>query len=143
MLLSEILKDSNYKLTQFEKDAKAKVFALEESIILKDIAGKLTPYITCLIRKKEIKLTTLRVGRTLNLIAGDGQKNVLHLNTLDYGRWDEKIDDDEDRKDIYYEGWKKLKKLRTDKNSNQDFQFDILMANPPFAGVIKESHECL
>lgn len=32
----------------------------------------------------------VRVGRTLNLIAGDGQTNVLHLNTLDYERWDEK-----------------------------------------------------
>lgn len=26
---------------------------------------------------------TVRVARTLNLIAGDGQTNVLHLNTLD------------------------------------------------------------
>jgi hypothetical protein len=25
----------------------------------------------------------------LNLIAGDGQTNVLHLNTLDYELWDE------------------------------------------------------
>ena len=31
------------------------------------------------------------------------------------------------------------KKLRADKKSNRDFQFDILMANPPFAGDIKES----
>ena len=27
---------------------------------------------------------TVRVARCLNLIAGDGQTNVLHLNTLDY-----------------------------------------------------------
>ena len=74
----------------------------------------------------------------MNLIAGDGQTNVLHLNTLDYERWDEKTDD-EDWIDTYNEGWKKLKKLRSDKNSNRDFQFDILMANPPFAGDIKES----
>lgn len=80
----------------------------------------------------------VRVGRTLNLIAGDGQTNVLHLNTLDWERWDEKTED-EDWQDIYFEGWKKLKKLRTDRNSNRDFQFDILMANPPFAGDIKES----
>jgi type I restriction enzyme M protein len=80
----------------------------------------------------------VRVARTLNLIAGDGQTNVLHLNTLDYDRWDEKTED-EDWIDTYNEGWKKLKKLRTDKNSNRDFQFDILMANPPFAGDIKES----
>ena len=36
----------------------------------------------------------VRVGRTLNLIAGDGQTNVLHLNTLDYERWGEKIKDE-------------------------------------------------
>ena len=29
----------------------------------------------------------VRVARTLNLIAGDGHTNVMHLNTLDYGRW--------------------------------------------------------
>ena len=81
----------------------------------------------------------VRVGRTLNLIAGDGQTNVLHMNTLDWERWDENTKDNEDWLDVYNEGWKKLKRLRTDKNSNQDFQFDILMANPPFAGDIKES----
>ncbi|MDD3645179.1 MAG: N-6 DNA methylase [Bacteroidales bacterium] len=80
----------------------------------------------------------VRVGRTLNLIAGDGQTNVLHLNSLDWERWDEKTDD-EDWQDVYFEGWKKLKRLRANKNSNRDFNFDILMANPPFAGDIKES----
>lgn len=80
----------------------------------------------------------VRVGRTLNLIAGDGQTNVLHLNTLDYERWDEKTDDEEWR-DIYGEGWKKLRKLRKEKDSNRDFNFDVLMANPPFAGDIKET----
>ena len=80
----------------------------------------------------------VRVGRTLNLIAGDGQTNVLYLNTLDYERWDEKTKD-EDWADIYSEGWKKLKKLRLQKDSNRDFGFDVLMANPPFAGEIKET----
>ena len=36
---------------------------------------------------------TVRVARTLNLIAGDGETNVLHLNTLDYERWDDRTDD--------------------------------------------------
>jgi type I restriction enzyme M protein len=80
----------------------------------------------------------VRVGRTLNLIAGDGQTNVLHLNTLDYERWDEKTKD-EGWTDIYGEGWKKLRKLRTTKDQNRDFGFDVLMANPPFAGDIKET----
>ena len=81
----------------------------------------------------------VRVGRTLNLIAGDGQTNVLHLNTLDYERWFEKTDNDETWRDIYGEGWKKLRKQRAEKEQNRDFAFDILMANPPFAGDIKES----
>ena len=81
---------------------------------------------------------SVRVARTLNLIAGDGQTNVLHLNTLDWERWDEKTED-ENWQDTYFNGWKKLKKLRSSKNYNRDFKFDILMANPPFAGDIKES----
>ena len=80
----------------------------------------------------------VRVARTLNLIAGDGQTNVLHLNTLDYERWDERIND-EKWQDAYMAGWQKLRKLRKDSKSNQDFNFDIFMANPPFAGDIKES----
>ncbi len=80
----------------------------------------------------------VRVARTLNLIAGDGQTNVLHLNTLDYERWDEVVED-ENWQDAYFSGWKKLRKLRKNKNSNRDFEFDVLMANPPFAGDIKES----
>ena len=80
----------------------------------------------------------VRVARTLNLIAGDGKTNVLWLNTLDYERWDEYLND-EDWQDIYFEGWLKLRKLLQDRKSNRDFNFDIVMANPPFAGDIKES----
>lgn len=80
----------------------------------------------------------VRVARTLNLIAGDGRTNVMHLNTLDYDRWEE-VTKQEEWSDIYYEGWKGLRSLRKIKNQNRDFCFDILMANPPFAGDIKES----
>ncbi|MGJ0847762.1 N-6 DNA methylase [Tissierella praeacuta] len=80
----------------------------------------------------------VRVSRTLNLIAGDGQTNVLHLNSLDYERWHETTKD-EKWQDTYYEGWRKIKKLREKRDSDYEFKFDILMANPPFAGDIKES----
>lgn len=80
----------------------------------------------------------VRVARTLNLIAGDGQTNVLHLNTLDYERWQDNFKNEE-WIDTYNAGWKKLKKLRKTKNSDYAFNFDVLMANPPFAGDIKES----
>lgn len=105
---------------------------------LEDKPQECTDYVNDKVFAIDFDEKAVRVARTLNLIAGDGQTNVLHLNTLDYERWDEKTDD-EDWIDTYNEGWKKLKKLRKVKNSNRDFEFDILMANPPFAGDIKES----
>lgn len=78
----------------------------------------------------------VRVARTLNLIAGDGHTNVLHLNTLDFGRWNSTTKE-EAWVDTYNEGWKKLKKLEID-SSHTYFEFDIVMANPPFAGEVKE-----
>jgi type I restriction enzyme M protein len=102
----------------------------------------------------------VRVARTLNLIAGDGESNVLHLNSLDYDRWYEEYNA-QDWLDVYGEGWKKIKHFLTDKKLHKeeketerkgkiyvekvekyncrDFQFDVLMANPPFAGEVKES----
>lgn len=81
----------------------------------------------------------VRVARTLNLIAGDGETNVLHLNTLDYDRWDQTINNPNWR-DTYGSGFKRLEALRADNNSYKEFRFDVLMANPPFAGDIKESN---
>ena len=82
---------------------------------------------------------TVRVARTLNLIAGDGQTNVLHLNTLDYSRWNE-VSKQEEWNDTYNEGFKKLKKLQPkDSKDFSQFEFDLVMANPPFAGDIKEN----
>jgi type I restriction enzyme M protein len=82
---------------------------------------------------------TVRVARTLNIIAGDGQTNVLNLNTLDYDRWKEWTEENEDWKDTYYEGWKNFKKQAIEKGSYESFDFDVLLANPPFAGDIKET----
>ncbi|MCC6972286.1 MAG: N-6 DNA methylase, partial [Phycisphaerales bacterium] len=79
----------------------------------------------------------VRVGRTLNLIAGDGETNVIKLNSLDYGRWQEN-ENSEDWQDVYRDGFKRLKSYCADKNHYSKFQFDIVMANPPFAGDIKE-----
>lgn len=90
----------------------------------------------------------VRVARTLNLIAGDGQTNVMHLNTLDYDRWNDYYNNVE-WADIYGTGWKNIRKLLVNPKSYnvngetkfdcRDFNFDIIMANPPFAGEIKES----
>lgn len=88
---------------------------------------------------------SVRVSRCLNLIAGDGETNVLHLNTLDWPKWDETAKQNE-WLDTYGDGWRRLRKLRlkakgepSDKPSYRNFSFDVLMANPPFAGDIKQS----
>ena len=82
---------------------------------------------------------TVRVARTLNLIAGDGETNVLHLNTLDYKRWSDRSEKDRIWIMAYGRGFDRLKALRAELEQNKLFNFDILMANPPFAGDIKES----
>jgi type I restriction enzyme M protein len=79
----------------------------------------------------------VRVARTLNLIAGDGETNVLHLNTLDYDRWNETVNNPEWR-DTYGGGFRRLEKVKKAGTGYKEFGFDILMANPPFAGDIKE-----
>ena len=82
---------------------------------------------------------TVRVARTLNLIAGDGETNVLHLNTLDFERWSDRTDKDVKWRDTYSDGFRRLEKLRSKEAKTSGLTFDILMANPPFAGDIKES----
>ena len=82
---------------------------------------------------------TVRVARTLNLIAGDGEANVLHLNTLDFDRWADKTEKDRRWINTYGRGFERLERLRAESGENQRFNFDIVMANPPFAGDIKES----
>ena len=88
---------------------------------------------------------SVRVARCLNLIAGDGETNVLHLNTLDWPKWNETVKQNE-WQDTYNAGWTKFRKLRIkeknerpDRPSYRNFDFDILMANPPFAGDIKQT----
>ena len=82
---------------------------------------------------------SVRVSRCLNLIAGDGETNVLHLNTLDWKKWNETTKQD-DWSDTYGSGFARLKRVREKRSKDfRHFDFDIVMANPPFAGDIKQS----
>ena len=63
--LSQILKDSEYRLEQF---APAQIEALENSItVRREKNGKESYYVKCLIRDKEIKLTPEECVRQLYL----------------------------------------------------------------------------
>lgn len=86
---------------------------------------------------------SVRIGRLLNKIAGDGQTNVLLLNSLHYKQWknDAKVGKWER---IYSAGFENFEKLCVDSKDYGEkyakdyskFAFDIVMANPPFAGDI-------
>ncbi|WP_281752280.1 type I restriction enzyme HsdR N-terminal domain-containing protein, partial [Neptunitalea chrysea] len=65
MTLTDILKDSSYKLTQFKPE---QIERFESSIFLKDVRDKKVPYITCLVRNRDIKLTPEEAIRQLYLI---------------------------------------------------------------------------
>lgn len=90
---------------------------------------------------------SVRVGRMLNIIAGDGHTNVVYLNSLDYKNWKKSYIGDPKWQAKYNEGFQRLAKLETKKstkNSTDDyssFDFDILMANPPFAGKINNKEQ--
>ncbi len=104
---------SNQKLTKEQKEYVLKVFGI-------DFDEK-----------------SVRVARTLNMIAGDGRTNVLHLNSLDYSRWEEKLKDREWSR-TYLDGFYRLLDLAKDRKNPKEFNFDLVMANPPFAGDIKD-----
>ena len=81
---------------------------------------------------------SVRVARTLNMIAGDGKTNVLHLNTLDYTRREEKLKD-WSWMQTYGEWYYRLLDHAKNRKIPKEFDFDIVMANPPFAWDIKDS----
>ena len=64
MKLADILKDSNYKLSQFTT---TEIEQLEQSITLKPSKSGEVPYVVCLVRQKAIKLTPEEAIRQLYL----------------------------------------------------------------------------
>ena len=83
IIISELLRDTAYKLTQFSAD---KIKRLEESATITDSRGKNTPYVKCLVRNKEIKLTPEEAIRQLYLmVLIDDFGYPANLMELEYG----------------------------------------------------------
>ena len=144
----------------WEKQLEAKGLSKSQLFTAEEKLPEQTDYVQNNVFAIDFDEKAVRVSRCLNLIAGDGQTNVLHLNTLDFERWDDNYNDN-NWLDVYGNGWKNLRKLLknpkaktesveeerngkiyvkdTQRYDCHDFQFDVLMANPPFAGDIKET----
>ncbi|WP_106627017.1 N-6 DNA methylase [Selenomonas massiliensis] len=91
---------------------------------------------------------SVRVGRMLNIIAGDGHTNVIELNSLDYRNWEKDYLKDKKWDDKYHDGFKKLEGMehKGDRGERKYepykfFDFDVLMANPPFAGDLDNQEQ--
>lgn len=91
---------------------------------------------------------SVRVGRMLNIIAGDGHTNVIELNSLDFRNWEKDYLKDKKWDKKYHEGFQKLEDIehkgdRGEKKYEQYrfFDFDVLMANPPFAGDLDNQEQ--
>ena len=70
MNLADILKDSNYKLSQFSP---LEIDSIERSLIIKQTKSGDAPYVNCLVRQnKEIKLSP-ESRNTTTLFAGINQ----------------------------------------------------------------------
>jgi type I restriction enzyme M protein len=66
MIISEILKDTNYKLTQFKPEY---ITEIESLIFQKEVRGKTANFIKCLVRKKDIQIKPEEVVRQLFLLS--------------------------------------------------------------------------
>ena len=64
-MLKEILKDSNYDLSLFSNEL---IKQFEDSVFTKETKSGSTPYINCLVRNKDIKLTPEEIIRQLYLL---------------------------------------------------------------------------
>lgn len=90
---------------------------------------------------------SVRVGRMLNIIAGDGHTNVIELNTLDYKNWDSDYVTKPEWQAKYGDGFRKLVDMSSDRTASsalkkyKSFNFDVLMANPPFAGDLENKEQ--
>jgi len=85
---------------------------------------------------------SVRVGRMLNIIAGDGQTNILYLNSLDYRNWRKDFVESKEWDNKYHIGFQKLEELsNTHEEEYKAFNFDVLMANPPFAGDLDNEEQ--
>ncbi len=77
----------------------------------------------------------IKIARALMLIAGDGKAHIFKLNTLDTREWL----GEESEKIKARAALADLSDSPGSEENFKEFNFDVLLTNPPFAGEIKDS----
>lgn len=79
---------------------------------------------------------SVKIGKAMMLIAGDGKTNVNFANSLDSENWNE---DTRAKFRPFLQTFKDSEENRRNQEEMSDFNFDIVLTNPPFAGEIKNA----
>lgn len=80
-----------------------------------------------------------KISRAIMLIAGDGKSHIYKTTSLDSREWPERFKSD--LKDLkLVREFDDFESNRHNQDTLRDLSFDILLANPPFAGEIKEKN---
>src|SRR3989344_1460486 len=77
---------------------------------------------------------SVKIGKAMMLIAGDGKTNVTYADSLDSDIWSEET---KTRFHPFLKALKDSEENRRNQEKMNDFNFDIILTNPPFAGEIK------
>lgn len=77
---------------------------------------------------------SVKIGKAMMLIAGDGKTNVTYANSLDSEIWNEEA---RAKFRPFLQTFKDSDENRRNQEKMSDFNFDIVLTNPPFAGEIK------
>lgn len=83
----------------------------------------------------------VKISRALMLIAGDGRSHIFKLNSLNPREWQGSDSEKEKARAELRERLLKTGEYEKDTENEQtfrNFDFDILLTNPPFAGEIRE-----
>ena len=80
-----------------------------------------------------------KISRAIMLIAGDGKSHIYKTSSLDTREWPASFKDELKKLKLVKE-FEDHEANRENQQSLQHLDFDLLLANPPFAGEIKEKH---
>jgi type I restriction enzyme M protein len=77
---------------------------------------------------------SVKIGKAMMLIAGDGKTNVSYANSLDSSLWDT---ESKARFSKFLHRFDDFDLNKKNEEAMTDFNFDVVMTNPPFAGEVK------
>ncbi|MBS8121906.1 N-6 DNA methylase [Candidatus Vampirococcus lugosii] len=81
---------------------------------------------------------TSKISRAIMLIAGDGKSHIFKLNSLDTNNWHKSPIKYELERSHLIQEFSDIKKDKENKESLKELKFDVLLANPPFAGKVAD-----